>query len=63
MKDVRKYLAEFIGTFVLVFVAATRLAGYDGFLVAQSAADLISAVLALVLFHGAFGRAALKERT
>ena len=48
--------------FVLVFVVATRLAGYEGFLVAQPAADLISAALALVLFHGAFGRAKLKER-
>ena len=40
--------------FVLVFIAATAVAGYEGFLASHLAADLLSALLALILFRHAF---------
>ncbi|MBR3503082.1 MAG: MATE family efflux transporter [Clostridia bacterium] len=43
--------------FVAVFFIATLIAQYDGFLVAQFAADVVSAALAIVLYHRTFGRA------
>ena len=42
--------------FVAVFLLATLIAKYQGFLVAQPLSDVLSAALALVLFRGAFGR-------
>ena len=42
--------------FVAVFVVATLIAGYDGFLVAQLAADVLSAALALALYRATFAR-------
>ena len=43
--------------FLAVFFIATRVAGYDGFLVAQPVADAVSAALALTLYHMTFGAA------
>ena len=40
--------------FVAVFLVATAIAGYRGFLAAQLVADGLSAALALVLYRGAF---------
>ena len=40
--------------FVAVFLVATRVAGYNGFLVCQPAADALSAALALILYRKAF---------
>lgn len=44
--------------FVAVFLIATALAGYSGFLAAQLIADACSAALALVLYRRAFGQTA-----
>ena len=41
--------------FAAVFLIATILAGYTGFLAAQLIADALSAALALILYRGAFG--------
>ena len=40
--------------FMLVFITATAIAGYQGFLAAPLTADLLSAVLALVLYKRAY---------
>jgi hypothetical protein len=40
--------------FVAVFMIATKIAGYRGFLAAQLIADALSAALALVLYRGLF---------
>ena len=40
--------------FILVFLAATAIAEYQGFLIAQPTADTLSAVLALILYRKAF---------
>ena len=42
--------------FVLVFLAATAAAGYEGFLASQLIADFLSAALAIVLFKKAFSQ-------
>ncbi len=42
--------------FAAVFLTATAVAKYQGFLAAQLIADFLSAALALVLYRGAFGR-------
>ena len=42
--------------FAAVFLLATTLWGYQGFLAAQAAADLLSAALALILYRSAFGK-------
>ena len=44
--------------FVAVFLIATAVAGYQGFLVSQLLADVISAALALVLYRAVFGASA-----
>ena len=40
--------------FILVLLAAVSIAGYQGILVSQCAADILSAVLALVLYRVCF---------
>ena len=40
--------------FVAVFLIATRIAGYRGFLAAQMIADALSAALALFLYRGLY---------
>ena len=47
--------------FVTVFLIATAIAGYRGFLAAQPAADVLSAALAIGLYRGAYG--VRKEKT
>ena len=42
--------------FVLVFLVATTIAGYEGFLASQLIADFLSAALAIVLFKKAFSQ-------
>ena len=41
------------GLFVVVFLAATAIAGYRGFLAAQPLSDALSAALALALYRTA----------
>ena len=40
--------------FVIVFLICTAIAGYQGFLISQLAADALSAALALILYRNAF---------
>ena len=42
--------------FLAVFLTATTILGYEGFLIAQPLADLLSAALALVLYRVTFGK-------
>ena len=43
--------------FIAVFLAATAVAGYSGFLASQLIADALSAALALILYRRAFRNA------
>ncbi len=47
--------------FVIVFLAATAIAGYNGFLAAQPISDALSAVLALALHRGAMASGVRRE--
>ena len=40
--------------FIIVFLIATAVAGYNGFLASQLIADAVSAALAIILYQGAF---------
>jgi len=40
--------------FLAVFAVATWIAQYDGFLLCQPISDVVSAILALALYHRAF---------
>ena len=47
--------------FLIVLAAAVRIAGYQGFLASQAAADLLSAALAVIMYLCIFGKR--KDRT